>query len=770
MNGLEGFSCSMQNVYAHKNCLAFVKCLMHKCRVVHFSFMRLSASLFLMLLVILVVSFAVPSISRIGFSLRQLAVNLNRSSITEYNPPFDGYTLFAPMPSNITYLIDNSGEVVHTWESSYRPCLSAYLLENGSLLRTASIESNSNFTASGGVQQIDWNGSVVWQFEYSNSQHALHHDIEILPNGNVLMIAWERKTAEEAIAAGRNPDLLSYGELWPDYIIEVEPIRPRGGNIVWEWHVWDHLIQDYDPTKENYGVVADHPELVDINFAWRHNSPEMTHINSIDYNEQFDQILLSVNTYSEIWVIDHSTTIEEAAGHTGGNSGKGGDILYRWGNPQAYRAGDADDRKFFHQHDAQWIESGLPGSGNILVFNNGCNRPDGSYSSVDEIVPPVDGNGNYSLILGFAYGPAEPIWTYKAENPTDFYSSGISGAQRLPNGNTLICNGQKGFFFEVTPEKEIVWEYLNPFPGQGARVFKIRRYGRDFPGLLDLIRPHDVAVVNVTLDKTTVIQGQEVMIEAIVENQGIYTENLNVTTYANATQIGKETVNNLDQGASQVLGFVWDTSSFALGNYTLKVVADVMVNETDILDNTLTGGIVNVRVLCHDVAIVNIISLKTVIGQEYSTYINVTVRNQGDCPEMFNLTLHANVSIIGTFTNITLMSGNSTTISFAWNTTSFAINNYTLWAYATPVPNETDTADNTFIGGVVTVTTPGDVDGDFDVDIYDVVKITGIYGSNKNAPNFNPNSDLDDDGTITIYDVVRCTSHYGDTPINFSFS
>ena len=137
---------------------------------------------------------------------------------------------------------------------------------------------------------------------------------------------------------------------------------------------------------------------------------------------------------------------------------------------------------------------------------------------------------------------------------------------------------------------------------------------------------------------------------------------------------------------------------------------------------------------------------------------------------MFNLTLHANVSIIGTFTNITLMSGNSTTISFAWNTTSFAINNYTLWAYATPVPNETDTADNTFIGGVVTVTIPGDVDGDFDVDIYDVVKITGIYGSNKNAPNFNPNSDLDDDGTITIYDVVRCTSHYGDTPINFSFS
>jgi hypothetical protein len=731
-------------------------------RVAHFSLTRLSvrASLFSMLLVSLIASAAIPSISSIGLGSHPPASNLNEPLIKMYTHPFDGYTLFAPMPSDITYLIDNSGEVVHTWESNYPPCLSAYLLENGSLLRTASIESNPNFTASGGVQQIDWNGSVVWEFGYSSGQHALHHDIEVLPNGNVLMIAWECKTAEEAIAAGRDPNLLRYGKLWPDHIIEVEPTGATGGNIVWEWHVWDHLIQDYDSTKENYGVVANHPELADINFAGGHINPDLNHINSIDYNEQFDQILLSVNTYAEIWVIDHSTTTEEAAGHIGGNSGKGGDILYRWGNPQAYRAGDADDQRFFKQHDAQWIESGLPGSGNILVFNNGHNRPDGSYSSVDEIVPPMDGNGSYFLIPGSAYGPEEQIWMYKAENPMDFYSSGISGAQRLPNGNTLICNGQSGIFFEVTSEKEIVWGYLNPFPGQGARVFKIRRYGRDFPGLLDLIRPHDVSIVNVTLDKTTVIQGQEVTIESIVENQGSYAENLNVTAYANTTQIGKETVNNLDQGASQVLGFVWDTSSFALGNYTLNVVADVMVNETDILDNTFTGGIVNVRLLCHDAAVVDIISLKTVIGQEYSAYINVTVKNQGDYTEMLNLTLYANVAIIGTFTNITLMSGNSTTISFTWNTTSFAMNNYTIWAYATPVPEETDTTDNNFTDGWVMVTIPGDMNGDYYVEIFDIVKICVAYNTKQGDPQYEPNFDINGDGAIDIYDVVIACTHY----------
>ncbi len=402
------------------------------------------------------------------------------------NESYEGYTLFAPMALKTTYLINNDGDVVHTWDSNYRPRLSVYLLDNLNLLRTNFLGDNSIFVAagaSGRVELLSWDSTVLWNFEYSTNDYCTHHDIELMPNGNILMIAWEYKSPSDALAAGRDPSV-SYSDIWPDHVIEVEPTGSSGGNIVWEWHVWDHLIQDYDSAQDNFGVVSNHPELIDINFI---GGRELTHINSIDYNEELDQILLSINTFNEIWVIDHSTTTAEAAGHTGGNSGKGGDILYRWGNPQTYHAGDVNDQKFFNNHDANWIENGYPGEGNILVYNNGKNRPDGNYSSIDEIVPPINENGTYSHTTGSAYGPDEQIWIYTSENLTDFYSGGISGAQRLPNGNTLICEGNQGTFFEITHNKTVVWEYINPYPSSGANVFKIRRYNLLFhPKISDL--------------------------------------------------------------------------------------------------------------------------------------------------------------------------------------------------------------------------------------------------------------------------------------------
>jgi hypothetical protein len=386
-----------------------------------------------------------------------------------------GYNLFAPLNSTTTYLTDGDGDIVYTWDSAYRPGNAVYLLENGHLLRTGNTGPGSfNAGGAGGiVEEIAPDGTVVWEFEYANSQHRLHHDIEPLPDGNVLMIAWERKTEAEALAAGRDPALLTDGELWPDTVIEVDPDT---GAIVWEWHIWDHLVQDYDAGQANYGVVADHPELIDLNY----NAPgtpsgdaDWNHVNAIDYNAELDQILLSVHNFSEIWVIDHSATTAEAAGHSGGDSGQGGDLLYRWGNPAAYDAGDAGDQQLFVQHDAQWIPAGYPGAGHILVFNNGTGRPGGNYSSVDEIVPPVDGSGHYT-----SSGPSAPTWTYRAGNPTDFYATNISGAQRLPDGNTLICDGPDGYFFEVTPEGESVWEY-----DHGSSVFRVTRYAADYAGL-----------------------------------------------------------------------------------------------------------------------------------------------------------------------------------------------------------------------------------------------------------------------------------------------
>ena len=405
---------------------------------------------------------------------------------------YEGYTLFSPEYSQYTYLINNSGQIVHIWKSNFLQGLGLHLLENGNLIRTCLSKINTEFIGggvTGCVEMYDWNNTLIWRYELTNNLVCLHHDIKPLPNGNILMTAWEYKTASEAIAAGRNPLTVLAGKLWPCFILEVEPIFPNGGNIVWEWHVWDHLIQDYDSSKYNYGVVANHPELIDINFeGLTIGTIDYNHINSIDYNEKFDQILLSSYTQNEIWVIDHSTTTTEAKGHTSGKSGKGGDLLYRWGNPQAYRAGNESDQNFFSQHDARWVKPGLPGEGNILVFNNGFLRqgPGLDYSSVDEIIPPVDDNGNYYLEPGSAYGPEDLIWSYTADNPTDFYAYYLSSNERLPNGNTLICDGDHGVFIQVTPDKEIVWRYVNLFPDMiSIDVFKTQFYPLDYPGLGD---------------------------------------------------------------------------------------------------------------------------------------------------------------------------------------------------------------------------------------------------------------------------------------------
>jgi len=433
---------------------------------------------------------------------------------------FKGYTLFAPKHYTATYLIDNDGCVVNSWtKSRYEPGQSVYLLPNGNLLRCCFTKSRvSTGGGEGGrIEEYNWQGDLVWEFDYRTERYAQHHDIQPLPNGNILMLAVERKSLEECLAAGFRDRDLRDGYLLPDYVVEIKREGRTGGKVVWEWHVWDHLVQDEDRTKANYGDPAKHPERIDTQCNGRGARSFWNHMNSIAYNPKLDQIILSVRGSSEIWVIDHSTTTREAAGHTGGKYGKGGDLLYRWGNPAAYGAGTTRDQRLFQQHDAQWIAPGCPGAGNILLFNNGLSRsPDGSgrridrrsrgggseigYSSVDEIVPPADAAGRYTLTVGRAYGPGKLAWTYEAKDRGSFYAEAISGAQRLPNGNTLICDGTHGVLFEVTPTGQTVWKYVCPVdrsgpmpqgqkPGLDHRghnwnaVFKVHRYGGDYPGL-----------------------------------------------------------------------------------------------------------------------------------------------------------------------------------------------------------------------------------------------------------------------------------------------
>jgi hypothetical protein len=407
---------------------------------------------------------------------------------------YAGYTLLSPLQSTSTFLIDMNGRVVKTWETDSTPASLAYLLESGNLLR-AGLAANAPFgrTAGGGgkMQEFGWNGELVWDFAYGTPTAIQHHDFIRLPNGNILMVVKVRKTAAEAIAAGRIPSTVEGTEVQPDSLIEIKPTGKTGGEIVWEWHVWDHLIQDVDKDKANFGDVAAHPERIDINFnvvAGRRANPDWTHFNAVAYNPDLDQVVVSLRTFGEIWIIDHSTTTREAAGKTGGRSGKGGDLLYRWGNPRVYRAGTAEDQRLYGQHNAHWISRGLEGAGHLLIYNNGDTRPGTRYSSIEEIVLPVDANGRYTLGADKKYGPDRAAWSYSAPNPTDFYSVNISGVQRLPNGNTLICAGAPGIVFEVTPQKKVVWQYN--LPGFGARggnnarqVFRAYRYGPDFPGL-----------------------------------------------------------------------------------------------------------------------------------------------------------------------------------------------------------------------------------------------------------------------------------------------
>jgi len=387
---------------------------------------------------------------------------------------FEGYTLFSPAYQNYAYLIDNHGRLAHTWPSVDRL---ARLLDNGNVLSSGNMES-------------DPDGNIVWEFRFPQ-----HHDLLKLPNGNVLILSRDFRSREEAIALGANPDSLacSPSRVLGARIVEARPTGPESAEIVWEWSVFDHLVQDFDHEKPNYGVVADHPERIDLNYALadalcKGDGARWMHANALDYHPELDQIMITVRHFSEIWIIDHSASAEEAAGSAGGNAGKGGDLLYRWGNPRAHRAGTPADQRLFFPHAGHWIPEGSPGAGNVLVFNNGGSEVPGfkrGYSSVDEFVLPHDGY-NYRLGAGSAYGPTELAWTYVADPPEAFYAYKESGAQRLPNGNTLITDGPAARIFEVTREGKTVWDFRARMRNPGDSVYRAYRYPLDYPGLRGL--------------------------------------------------------------------------------------------------------------------------------------------------------------------------------------------------------------------------------------------------------------------------------------------
>jgi len=383
---------------------------------------------------------------------------------------FDGLVIYNPVYSRDVKLIDTTGQTVRTWHCASTPGYTVYLLPDSTIWRPGAYSGASmrGGVYGGLIERYDWAGNVIQSFLWSDANHQQHHDIHPMDNGHVLVLAWSRKTKAEAQAMGR---VTISGEMWPEEIIEFDP---DGDSVVWEWRAWDHMIQDVDPGKPNYGVVRDHPELIDINVGTLFSYGDWIHANIVEYSEERDEIVFSSHFLNEVYVIDHSTTTEQAAGHSGGRHGKGGDILYRWGNPQNYDRGDSTDQRFWVVHGANWIEPGLVGAGNILLFNNG-DRPgtQNDYSTVMEITPPLDSNDRYHIHPDSAFGPLEPSWTY--QNPGVFYSGHMSGAYRMPNGNTFITEAVSGRLSEVNRAGQVVWQKMTT--SWNGRAIK---YPRDY--------------------------------------------------------------------------------------------------------------------------------------------------------------------------------------------------------------------------------------------------------------------------------------------------
>jgi len=411
-----------------------------------------------------------------------------------------GYTLFTSHTK--TFLINNCGEVIKQWNSAYTYGNSVYLLENGNLLRAGNTGTTDIFFGGqGGVVEIyNWEGDLIWQYFYDTPQYRQHHDIYPMPNGNILILAVKVMSNTEAVQAGRNPAMLPQGTLYSEQVFEIQPIGPSGGNVVWEWDIKNHLVQDFDAAKSNFGVVSDSPNKLDINFTnGMPGNSNWLHVNSVQYNPALDQIVLSSRNLSEFWIIDHSTTTAESATGSGGNYNKGGDILYRWGNPQAYKHGTEADRKLFGQHYVDWIDEGLIDEGKIILFNNGNGR-EPQFSEVYILNPPTSTPGVYLLEPGSNFGPVSPDYIYAdtSTNPSDFNSNILSGAQRLPNGNILICEGIKGKIFEIDGDENIVWEYICPVnsttgalasqggnPPISRQIFRATKYALDYAAFED---------------------------------------------------------------------------------------------------------------------------------------------------------------------------------------------------------------------------------------------------------------------------------------------
>ncbi|MCX6248562.1 MAG: aryl-sulfate sulfotransferase [Bacteroidetes bacterium] len=433
---------------------------------------------------------------------------------------FAGYSLFGTRGT--TYLIDFEGYVIHTWPLGTNPRFT----DNGTLLDAVGGNPSNQNT----WEELDWDGNVVRQYSETRSTYHGHHDFTKIYNPKLgdstfLYIANKDLTAQQCLDAGCDP-ANNYNGAQMDAIVEVN----KQGTVIWEWWFFNHVVQDIDPTKSTYGIIANTPGRINLNLRGNPVKSDWMHCNSLDYNETLDLIVVN-SVHGEFYVIDHGNTFiaNDPTGSISLAATVAGDFKYRFGDPAKYHQGDppsvldnwekatAGNKQIGGSHDIQWIKPGLPGEGHFLVFNNAENLFELTPQSyIVEINPYLNSSGtntgsfvnppdagytivnspNSNLMKEKKNVSKQIVWCYSSKNNTSFYSTIGSSAQRLPNGNTFICSMNDGHFFEVYPaDTSIVWEYINPVTRNGIKhikvdnyptyngVFRAYRYTSDHPAL-----------------------------------------------------------------------------------------------------------------------------------------------------------------------------------------------------------------------------------------------------------------------------------------------
>ena len=458
--------------------------------------------------------FLIPMMFNLAFYENEMTGNV----LPETDPRgmSDGYTLVYESNNNNdiqvaknTYLLGKDGKPVHTWHNDHETpeATSADLHTSGLLLRSLATENITDIHdwfpvgGHGTVQLVDWDGTIVWQYtRCARGKYCLHHGSHIMPNGNILVLCYEALTPDEAVALGweRQEFLNPRGDgyVWSERILELEPNLSDGSTkVVWEWAIADHIVQDFDASKPNYGKVSENKEKLNFNYCKYANYlftfGQLYHCNSVDYNPERDEIVISSANFSEMWVIDHSHSTEELRGPKG-------DLLFRWGNPETHSddvpSFNRKDKVLYWQHDMQWLKDSVPHTGDIILINNGAMRgsdalpnPDeksmgfgSAYTDILEVSLPRNEDGTYDWD-----GEVEITWSYKGDPPQDMFAPFMSGVDRTPSGNTVFAFGHNKRIMEVTPEGEVVADFRVPGPGN---TFRVRRYGFDYPGLEKLVK------------------------------------------------------------------------------------------------------------------------------------------------------------------------------------------------------------------------------------------------------------------------------------------